>query len=189
MNVYDFDGTIYDGDSTIRFYLYCLKKRPIIIIFCVEQAIGALMYFLKLCSKTKFKEHFFSFIKLIDVDKFVEEFWNVEERNIRQWYKDIKDYSDVIISASPEFLIRVPLERIGVKNIIASNVNKENGKFINENCRGENKVIRFYQMFPNEEIQNFYSDSLSDIPLAKKAEHAFFVKKDKILEWNKKDLF
>lgn len=26
MNVYDFDKTIYDGDSTIDFYLYCVKK-------------------------------------------------------------------------------------------------------------------------------------------------------------------
>lgn len=26
VNVYDFDGTIYDGDSTIDFYKFCLKK-------------------------------------------------------------------------------------------------------------------------------------------------------------------
>ena len=26
MNVYDFDRTIYDGDSTIDFYLYSIKK-------------------------------------------------------------------------------------------------------------------------------------------------------------------
>ena len=28
MNVYDFDGTIYDGDSTFDFYKYCMKKHP-----------------------------------------------------------------------------------------------------------------------------------------------------------------
>lgn len=26
MNVYDFDKTIYDGDSTIDFYFYCSKN-------------------------------------------------------------------------------------------------------------------------------------------------------------------
>lgn len=28
MNVYDFDKTIYNGDSTIDFYLYSLRKKP-----------------------------------------------------------------------------------------------------------------------------------------------------------------
>lgn len=28
MNVYDFDNTIYDGESVIDFYLYALKKQP-----------------------------------------------------------------------------------------------------------------------------------------------------------------
>ena len=27
MNVYDFDKTIYDGDSTLDFYLFSLKKN------------------------------------------------------------------------------------------------------------------------------------------------------------------
>ena len=31
MNVYDFDGTIYNGDSTIDFYIYALKSKPSII--------------------------------------------------------------------------------------------------------------------------------------------------------------
>lgn len=31
MNVYDFDKTIYAGDSTIDFYLFCLKRQPAIL--------------------------------------------------------------------------------------------------------------------------------------------------------------
>ena len=26
--LYDFDGTIYDGDSSVDFFKYCLKKNP-----------------------------------------------------------------------------------------------------------------------------------------------------------------
>lgn len=26
MNVYDFDGTVYAGDSTVDFYFFCLRK-------------------------------------------------------------------------------------------------------------------------------------------------------------------
>ena len=32
INVYDFDKTIYNGDSTIDFYLFCLKKKFSIIL-------------------------------------------------------------------------------------------------------------------------------------------------------------
>ena len=28
MNIYDFDGTIYNGDSTIDFWLFTLKRHP-----------------------------------------------------------------------------------------------------------------------------------------------------------------
>lgn len=27
MNVYDFDGTVYRGDSTVDFWLFCLRKK------------------------------------------------------------------------------------------------------------------------------------------------------------------
>ena len=26
-NIYDFDKTIYDGDSTVDFFLFCLKRE------------------------------------------------------------------------------------------------------------------------------------------------------------------
>ena len=28
IDVYDFDGTIYDGDSTVDFTLFCLRRHP-----------------------------------------------------------------------------------------------------------------------------------------------------------------
>ena len=44
MNVYDFDKTIYDGDSTIDFYFYCLKKHPKIILCLPIQLYAAVKY-------------------------------------------------------------------------------------------------------------------------------------------------
>ena len=32
MNVYDFDGTIYDGDSTVDFLIYMYRKHPGLMI-------------------------------------------------------------------------------------------------------------------------------------------------------------
>ena len=31
MNVYDFDNTIYDGESALDFFWYCLKKKPVLL--------------------------------------------------------------------------------------------------------------------------------------------------------------
>lgn len=38
MNVYDFDGTIYDGDSSVDFFLYALKRMPSLIRYAPRQA-------------------------------------------------------------------------------------------------------------------------------------------------------
>ena len=40
MNVYDFDGTLYDGDSTMDLYRYCLLRRPY-IVFCLPGQLHA----------------------------------------------------------------------------------------------------------------------------------------------------
>ena len=33
VNVYDFDHTVYAGDSSVEFYLFCVKKQPDILRF------------------------------------------------------------------------------------------------------------------------------------------------------------
>ena len=63
MNVYDFDGTLYSGDSTVDFYLYALKKHPSLLRFVPEQAAGFLLYGMKRISKNDLKQHFYSFLK------------------------------------------------------------------------------------------------------------------------------
>ena len=50
--------------------------------------------------------------------------------------------------------------------------------------KGKEKVKRFYQVFKNGKIDNFYSDSKSDTPLAELADKAFIVKKNNITDWN-----
>ena len=64
MNVYDFDGTIYNGDSTIDFYFYCLKKKPLIIFCLPKQMWGCALYLTKRIPKKIFKEYFFTFLKM-----------------------------------------------------------------------------------------------------------------------------
>lgn len=186
MNVYDFDKTIYDGDSTLNFYLYCLKKHPKLLLNLPKQLIHIALYILGKYDKTTFKEHFYTFLsKLKNVDKDIEDFWNINEKKIKNFYKDNKTDNDVVISASPEFLLKPICSKIGIKKLIASKVDKITGKYTGINCYGEEKVNRFYKEYSNnQKIDNFYSDSLSDEPLAKLSDKAFIVQKDSIINWN-----
>lgn len=183
MNVYDFDKTVYRGDSTVDFYKYCLRKKPHIIFrFPLFTAIAFLFDNGK---KQLFKERFYRFLtELDDVDATVERFWDKHIKNIKQWYFEIQRPDDAVISASPEFLLVPACKRLGITELMASPVDKKTGRYSGLNCWGQEKVRRFYERFESGEIDCFYSDSYSDTPLARLAKSAFIVDGDKLSEWD-----
>ena len=184
MNVYDFDNTIYDGDSTVDFYIFCLKRRKVIALQIPLVCIAFIRYKLERITKTRFKEIFYRFLKDIDdIDLYLAEFWNLHIKNIKPWYLKMKKEDDVLISASPFFLIQVAANILKIKYVIASNVNKHNGRTSGENCYNIEKVKRFQEVFFESIPDNFYSDSLSDAPMAKISTKAFLVKGDEFYEW------
>lgn len=185
MNVYDFDGTIYDGDSSVDFYRFMVRKKPRLILFFPRQLFALVLYKLKKYSTTEFKEIFFSFLlKTDNLEKYVSLFWEENFFRIKSWYLNQKKESDLIISASPEFLIIKIAEILGIQTPIATKCNPNNGKIYGENCKGEEKVRRYRENYPSETIDCFYSDSYHDLPLALIARKAYFVKKNKIQTWN-----
>lgn len=183
MNVFDFDKTIYDGDSTIDFYFYCVRMNPGIIRFIPKQLLAAVQYKLKRINKTKFKEEFYSFLtKLDDTEKKVVDFWDKHEHKIKRWYLEIQNIDDIVISASPRFLLVEICKRIKINDLIASEVDIKTGKYTGVNCYGEEKVRRFYEKY-DDIIDSFYSDSRSDQPLADIAKNKYIVKGDVIVPW------
>ncbi len=185
MNIYDFDETIYDSDSTKDFYFYCLKKYPKILLSVPRMAWAFLLYILGVYTKTQFKEKMYRFLRYVpDVDKTLEDFWNINENKVKQWYKDRQRDDDIIISASPEFLLEPICKRLGIKHLIASRVDKKTGLYTGENCWGEEKVNRLHEIFPDAVCGEFYSDSLSDTPLANLAKTAKIIRGTELVEWN-----
>lgn len=184
INVYDFDGTIYSGDSTVDFYFYCLLHNKKILKKIPLQLKGIMLYILKRISKKQLKEYFYTFLQEIpDVDKTVKNFWEIKQKNIKQWYLEKKKPEDIVISASPTFLLKPICLQLGIRDILASIVDKKSGKYIGENCKGKEKVTRFFKKFPGETIEEFYSDTDSDEPLAYIAQKSYRVKGEKITEW------
>lgn len=118
-----------------------------------------------------------------DSEEFAVSFWKARHGKIKSWYLEIKLKNDVVVSASPEFLLHPICMRLGIEPPIATQVDSMSGKIHGRNCKGKEKIRRFAERFPEGKIQYFYSDSLSDAPLAKLAAKAFFVKKDMVLPW------
>lgn len=186
MNVYDFDQTIYNGDSTVDFYLFCLKRhKKIALLFPSLVSAFVRYYIFKIGNKTEFKEKMYRFLLHCDIDKDLEDFWKIYDKKLKKWYLNQRKDDDVIISASPSFLLSPIGDKAGF-NVIASNVDKRSGKYDGENCYFEEKVNRFYKEYPNGTIENFYSDHYSDEPLAKVSQKAFIVKGNEISAWNHK---
>ncbi|MBO4298279.1 MAG: haloacid dehalogenase-like hydrolase [Clostridia bacterium] len=184
MNVYDFDNTILRGDSTARFFAHCLRHYPRMWADLPAQAANGLLFVLRIRPKQAFKQRMLRFITLIgDVDAAVDGFWKANLARIKPWYPPRHRDDDVVISASPEFLIRPACERLGIRCVIGSPVDKRSGLFLGRNCHGEEKVSRFRARFPGERIDQFYSDSRSDAPLAALAQQAWLVRGDRLLPW------
>lgn len=183
--VYDFDNTVYDGDSSRDFFLFSLKNHKSLIRFFPLQSIGFILMKLKLINKEKGKSAFFSFVKgLKDVDREVLEFWKQSFSKIKPWYIAQKSNTDIIISASPDFLLNPLKNLLDINLIIASPCNKSSGIFYGKNCYGKEKVSRFKTECPEINIEAFYSDSVSDKPMKDISGQSFLVYGDKIVPWN-----
>lgn len=185
IDVLDFDGTLYEKDSSKEIFKYCLKKNKKIILIIPKIIIYFILNSLDLIPVEKLKECFFEFLNCInDIDKYIEDFWENNKKYIRtNLLKKCKN-EVVIISASPKFLLEPICKELSIKYLIATDIDKNTGKFKSLNCKGKEKINRLNKEIKEYKICDFYSDSYSDEPLASKAENAYFIQKDNILNWN-----
>lgn len=187
IDVYDFDGTIYDGDSTVDFFFFTLLRNPRIIVKLPLIFWYACLYLLHIVSLQTFKSHFFSFVKKIkDIDREIELFWKKKEKKINAYFiENMKEKKPTyVISASPEFLLKPFLKKWKNISVIASVVDKKTGVYTGKNCKGEEKIKRLDQKVKKYEIEHFYSDSLHDLPLAEISKQSYFVTHGKVEAWD-----
>jgi len=181
VSVFDFDGTIYDGDATLDFYKFILKKYPRLTVFLPQQVLALLRYKIGLIDVTKFKEMFLRPLSSLEnADSETLLFWEKNESKIKPWFKDLKKPDDIIITASPEFLIGPVANKYGVA-LIGTIFDLKTGTIIGNNCRGEEKVSRLRNQLPDISIGALYTDDLKhDGPLASISNQTYLVTKDVI---------
>lgn len=187
MNAFDFDDTIYEGDSSIDFIKFFIKKDPSLLKIVPDVAKIWSDY-----KKTKFRfedlvEQFGGFLeeyvkeKRPDPAALTKEFWNSHDHKIKPFYRQIQRPDDLIISASPYFQIEEICKRIGVTHFLATEFDFAEGKF-GRACFREKKIEFFREAYPDGVIDDFYTDSLNDEFLFPYAKRVFMVKGHKITQ-------
>lgn len=186
MNVYDFDNTIYDGESLVDLILYYVfhdykiwRFIPKLLIIWFKDSFHLFTFEEALEAYAGFVEGYYVHLDHIEDD--VKKFWDSHEKRIKPFYEKIRKDDDVIVSGSTDFLLDEIMKRMGVKNYIGSEIDKTTGKFTRL-CFLENKVKAFYEKYPDAHIENFYTDSMNDKSMMDISDHVFLVKKDKITQ-------
>ena len=189
MNIYDFDGTIYPTDCTIDFCIWCMNHHPKMWFTFFPKAIKIVVFRkLGIITETTMQRDFFSYLTMVDdFDEQIKRYWDKNETRISSWYLAQKRPDDLIISASPICIIEPIANRLGVR-FMATDYDREFGVFLNKMKYAKEKARYIIdQGFPV--IENFYSDSLSDTPIALLAEKAHLVKNraSTVVDWPELD--
>lgn len=186
MNVYDFDNTIYRGESSIHLLLFYIKKHPSLIKYLPKTVWGVLKYKMRLVTindlisvYSSYAEPFFSNFEVGAFEKDMVEFWDHHIQKIKPFYFAQKSGDDLIVTASAEIMLKELFNRLEIKNYIGSIIDNDSGKILFV-CFRENKITAFKKRYPGVVIENFYTDSMNDLPLMELSKNVFLVKGNRI---------
>ena len=184
---FDFDGTIYKGDTTRDFCWYFYQKKPLRSYYLLIQLASWLLWRLKLLTTTQFKSTFIQFLNRIEgeqitglLNSFWEEKKSLVHANLVLEISRLKKEGVhiVVVSASPELFIKTFCLSLGVDTVLGSELKVLNNKYsLLINCRGEEKLKRLKRAFPDFELIAAYSDNKDDDVLLKTAKNGHWVKK------------
>ncbi len=186
MNVYDFDGTIYNGDSGVDFVKFMFRKKKMLVL---KYLLMSLKYFIRYKTKKisfkEMKQDLFAFVKEIDdLKSFTEEFAEIHKNNIKNYYLSLRKDDDLIISASLDFYLIPLCNKMNINNIICTKYDVKDGKIVGENCKGIEKVKRFDELYGKDAmIENAYGDSKNDVPIIKRALKGYIIKGNEVIPY------
>ena len=187
MNVFDFDNTIYNGESTLDLFFYYIVRKPWLV-----KHIGTVLKAFARYKKgdvalPEVIERYIPMVekdalRVFDFENDPKKFWDKHERKIKPLYNELRSDDDLIITASPDFSVEEICRRLGIKRWLTSRVDRETGKILFANIR-ENKIKAFREAYGDAEIDNFYTDSPeNDAWLIDIARHAFVVRGNQVTQ-------
>lgn len=196
LSIYDFDGTLYNGDSLVDFWMYTLQRKPSVILFLPYQVISVLLWKLGILSTERAKEAFLCFLNLFSEDKlalWVLRFWKDRgQQKIFTWVHEAlkqdkaAELWPICISASPDFLLSPFLVSLGFDNWICTQFEHAAGRrnlILGRNCKGEQKLHRLIEWQKQHSIvpsiHKVVSDSADDLSVFAMARAGYRIIKGK----------
>ena len=179
MNVFDFDNTLYDGESSFDFFFFCLREDKKLAVHIPMMLIDLLLYKTRLIRVNRLyadaeklcRELMKNEAQLQDK---VRAFWAVSADKLKPQLCALIRPEDVIVTASPQFLLEEILDRLNTKNLIASQMNVHSGR-VESLCFRKEKIAQLRSRFGGE-VDRFYTDSLNDAPMIECAKEAYLVR-------------
>lgn len=179
MNSYDFDDTIFRGNSMRRFSIFCMLRLPYLVLYLPVILVAVCLRAVRILNKNIYLLLLEGFVVFVPhTERFVNKFWDKNISRIKNWYLAQKRDDDVIVSATPTFVVGEACRRLGVR-CIASNYSVT-GKLTGKHCHGKYKVVYFCEQVGAEPPLTYYSDSASDAPMWKFADKGYLVKGDDV---------
>lgn len=181
MKAFDFDNTLYRGESVFDFALFMIKKKKKFLFYIPSFVKLLIFYKSTKISIEKFTKSLEKYSQIFlknkeEIFSYVDEFW---EKNIDKIYPEMLEKvkeNDVIITASPSFLIERIQNILPTKNILATKLDLDKGKIIYLNFQS-NKVEHFKKIYPHATIEEFYTDSMNDLAMMNISKNVYLVKK------------
>ncbi|MCR5632981.1 MAG: haloacid dehalogenase-like hydrolase [Eubacterium sp.] len=186
MVVFDFDNTIYNGESAVDYAFYMIRHNKRIIRFIPTILLSLAGYKLCLLSKEKLESIINKvFDGVMDGEvsfkDFVEPFWESHSNKLNSTIlKRIKP-GDVIISAGPVFLLEGITEIIKTDKIVGSELDFDKRRITWFNF-GDNKVKRYRQLYGDSIVDAFYTDSYYDKDMMMISRDVYIVKSGRIVK-------
>ncbi len=187
MNVYDFDGTLLDGDTEDYFFEYLFQKRKDLRLCRFRyQFWNLVMRIFSPRDKTWFRERQYRVLRHIpDLDRFLSEFWAEHRKHLKSWFRPVIHPDDIIASATPRFLLEPILPVLGVTRLVATDMDSKTGKVSGHFTSHQFKTEAFRKQYDLSQMDNFYSDTYSDHFMADLAKQAYAVHGEQLTEWKK----
>lgn len=184
MKVFDFDNTLYRGESAVDLAIYMIRNNRRVILYLPKIFYNLIKYKLCLVDKRKMVRAVDDFLKNVirsreELFGAVEGFWAEYGRKLDRAMLKRIDSDDVIISAGPDFLLYGIKELLGTENIICSRIDSRRMrvKYLNF---GDNKVRRYRSLYGDKPIDCFYTDSYNDKALMDISDRVYIVKKGRL---------
>ncbi|HNZ99808.1 haloacid dehalogenase-like hydrolase [Ruminococcus sp.] len=184
MKVFDFDNTLYNGESAVDLALFMIKRNKRIILWLPRIFWNLLKYKLCLVNRDSMEQTINEFLRVILRDKEelfeqTRQFWRTHSRKLNRNVISRISPDDIIISAGPDFLLRAIKKKLGTSHLLCSEIDYDSKKVIRLNF-GENKVKHFRELYGDTAIDSFYTDSYNDRAMMDISDKVFLVSSGRI---------